>query len=188
MSKIEEELIGKDALQLVLALPQLLNTPERYPIKIFRFKIYSPLPPLSERMQVATSQSVSSVAEALKHDAECEVLEMASVDLNFATMRTIMDSLPETRLMGLYSRCIFRDDLSLHIPMMDFHVEPSQENLSIIRHGLESMGQKRGAILESGRSYHFYGFDLMSPKDWQKFMGQCLLLAEWTEEEESPQS
>ena len=67
-----------------------------------------------------------------------------------------------------------------HIPMMDFSCEASSENLEKIQGFLKRIGQK-GVVLFSGRSYHFYGINLFSNKNWSNFLGQCLLFTGYTD-------
>lgn len=62
-----------------------------------------------------------------------------------------------------------------HIPMMDFECKKSAQNLQDIDNFLRTIGQKRGAILDSGRSYHYYGFEILSQDLWEIFMAKCLL-------------
>ncbi len=65
--------------------------------------------------------------------------------------------------------------------MMDFRWVPSSKALDGILSALRTAGVRTGAILESGRSYHFYGFDLLDQGDWLQFMGKCLLIAPLTD-------
>jgi hypothetical protein len=71
---------------------------------------------------------------------------------------------------------------NFHIPLMDFSCEDSPENLEKVKEFLSEAGQKRGVILLSGRSYHYYGVDLMSEKEWLNFLGKCLLFTGFTDE------
>ena len=61
--------------------------------------------------------------------------------------------------------------------MMDFMCAPSSTNLGLLTHLLGDLHQGRGCLLDSGRSYHYYGFRLLSGTEWQIFMGKCLLMS-----------
>lgn len=63
-----------------------------------------------------------------------------------------------------------------HIPMMDFRCEPSDRNLQLVVSSMRKLGQNRGVILESGRSYHYYGFELLDDIAWRCIMHRALLL------------
>jgi len=84
-------------------------------------------------------------------------------------------------VVGVMSRIRVRNKI-LHIPLMDFCCEDSPDNLKQIKGFLYEVGQKRGVILLSGRSYHYYGVDLLSDKEWVKFLGKCLLFSGYTDE------
>jgi hypothetical protein len=58
--------------------------------------------------------------------------------------------------------------------MMDFKLPIRDNNIELIRVFLESLGRE-GVLLHSGNSYHYLGFDIMKPKDWITFLGECLL-------------
>ena len=60
---------------------------------------------------------------------------------------------------------------TMHIPMMDFTVENTSKFPQEI---FELLGQRRGAILRTDASYHFWGFDLLTELEWNKWMSYCL--------------
>ena len=62
-----------------------------------------------------------------------------------------------------------------HIPMMDFRCPKSPKNLARIKGLLRTIGEKEGVILDSGRSYHYFGINPLSEKGWLMFLGKCLL-------------
>lgn len=62
-----------------------------------------------------------------------------------------------------------------HIPLMDFKCKDLPNNLEKIRNFLKKVGQKKGIILASGQSFHYYGLELLSDEQWRIFMAKCLL-------------
>lgn len=62
-----------------------------------------------------------------------------------------------------------------HIPMMDFRCLKSPKNLARIKGLLRTIGEKEGVVLDSGRSYHYFGTNPLSEKEWLMFLGKCLL-------------
>ncbi len=75
--------------------------------------------------------------------------------------------------LGITSLVKLADEKIRHIPMIDFRCPCSSENLRQIREALFRLEQKRGFVLESGQSYHYYGIDLMDVHRWVNFMEQC---------------
>ena len=57
-----------------------------------------------------------------------------------------------------------------HIPLMDFRVSPSEENLAHVKDLLREKGEQAGVILDSGMSYHYYGLKTLLPSEWREWM------------------
>lgn len=93
------------------------------------------------------------------------------------SINSIICQLSSNHVLGFCSKVKLIDGSVFHIPMIDFNIEPSKENLKTVKNALKQIGQEKGVILNSGRSYHFYGLALISEKDWRFFIGQCLLLS-----------
>ena len=99
------------------------------------------------------------------------------MDATAGNLRRIADGLGENRLLGVCSIVRLVGGQSRHIPMMDFMCAPSSANLGLLGHLLGDLRQGKGCLLDSGRSYHYYGFYLLSRAEWQIFMGRCLLMS-----------
>jgi hypothetical protein len=65
-----------------------------------------------------------------------------------------------------------------HIPMMDFRIKSSTniDQLCLLKECLCKLKQTDGVLLNSGKSYHYYGFRRLSHQEWMRFMTACLLL------------
>jgi hypothetical protein len=68
-----------------------------------------------------------------------------------------------------------------HIPMLDFRAHVGAANLESVTRVVEQL-QTGGVILDSGRSYHFYGVRLVDEESWRRMLGQALLLAPLVDE------
>jgi hypothetical protein len=64
-----------------------------------------------------------------------------------------------------------------HIPMLDFHCPQSAPNLELVTKVLCLLDIGPGFILESGKSYHFYGRKLITDSERILFLSRALLLA-----------
>lgn len=60
-----------------------------------------------------------------------------------------------------------------YIPMVDFNCAISARSLLRVKENLRLLGQDGGFILESGKSYHYYGIKLMVTEEWFDFMKKC---------------
>lgn len=68
-----------------------------------------------------------------------------------------------------------RDGL-FHIPLLDLDMPIDENGVEKIKEVALGLGINHAAILNSGRSYHFWGLELLSEEEWRKFMYQALLL------------
>lgn len=81
---------------------------------------------------------------------------------------------PVGQLLALQSLVDLCDGESAHVPMLDFRVEPTDANLTLIEEVMGTLGMC-GWICESGRSFHFYGDTLISSDGLSSFLGRSLL-------------
>jgi hypothetical protein len=63
-----------------------------------------------------------------------------------------------------------------HIPMIDFQSQVRMEDLERVAEIANDFHCHEMAVYFSGRSYHFYGFALLTQEQWVAFMGRVLLL------------
>jgi hypothetical protein len=122
--------------------------------------------------------------EALRHDLKANaerVFTVTRTELLDGRVDREVASLQPGQVIALDSRCTLDDGSQAHLPLMDFRVLPRSDQVSDLLLALRLIDQRRGAILHSGRSYHYYGFEPMSGPDWLLFLGRCLLLSPLTD-------
>ena len=126
------------------------------------------------------------VKNLIRHhpDAGEYSIRLKSTDVTVEKIISLIDKSAKReegkRALVLCSRVETRDDEVLHIPMLDFECSVSPENLIKVSQFIEETNS-RGLILESGRSYHFYGLDLLSPEKWAQFMFRAGLFTGFTD-------
>lgn len=98
-------------------------------------------------------------------------------DVTVENLNNLANSIMEKEVLGFVSAVWIRTPYPhvAHLPLMDFSCLPVPENIEKIKDFLHSIFIYQGAILFSGRSYHFYGFQLISEGGWLDFLGSCLL-------------
>lgn len=138
-----------------------------------------------------------SVKEMLREGREFFPIFISSPAAKDAKYLTNKTFLPKERsladpepVLGIKS-LLFNDSMGAyvksHLPMMDFCCSKTGINLQRVKEGigtvLESpwVGPEKGAILDSGRSYHYYGAFLLTTSEWLKFLARCLLLTGLTD-------
>lgn len=77
------------------------------------------------------------------------------------------------RMLMVLSQVQMDNGAIFHLPMLDFRVPSSVENLSTVRSVLHQLGMN-GVVLNSGRSYHFYGTKLIRPDELRAFLARAL--------------
>lgn len=63
-----------------------------------------------------------------------------------------------------------------HIPLLDLDIAVEEGGPESIEEVAQGLGISSGAVLDSGRSYHFWGLQLLPDKLWREFMYKTLLL------------
>lgn len=124
------------------------------------------------------------IRESLKHDPNREIktrreVSVEQLDTNY--LSAMMSHIDDREVLALCSKVMLRDGSLGHIPMMDFRCRPSPDNLERTVLAITEVYKGLGVILNSGRSYHFYGFSVLSADDWLRFMASNLLLSPFTD-------
>src|SRR3989344_1656377 len=63
-----------------------------------------------------------------------------------------------------------------HIPLLDMDLPIAEASADEAEEVARGLGINSGAIVDSGKSYHFWGLDLLSENQWRTFMYRALLL------------
>lgn len=164
--------VGDTAPNFVLALARM--NPQ---LKSLSFTTYSPTPGVHERLAESTNRSAADiVSDFLHHDnSSNKQWQVLVSDLTNELLNNKIAGLPPNLALGLGSKCTFQDESGRYIPMMDFQPTPNVDNLELLKEFFKGIGCE-GIIVDSGASYHFYGFDFLDYAQWLRFMGKCLLV------------
>jgi hypothetical protein len=125
------------------------------------------------------SQTTSGklISAALVHDKSDEqVFELPRDQVTVPVINSLLGELEPDFAMGVSSRVRVRNGETLHIPMIDLTCGKSDDNLRTLVRVFHEIGQSQGLLLDSGRSYHYYGLNLLNERSWLQFMGRSLLL------------
>lgn len=83
----------------------------------------------------------------------------------------------DNRRWAINSKVVMTDGSIRHIPMIDFHIPASQQNLYVISDVCDVLGLKDGFILESGASYHYIGKNMMTEEELMLLLINALLFS-----------
>jgi hypothetical protein len=116
-------------------------------------------------------------SEALRHDDAHDAIRVYDVAADECSARNLKErirSISSDDLLAFSSLMHGANNDEWHLPMLDLRVVPSPQNLDSLLIFLETMALK-GAVLESGRSYHYYGYVPLSAHEWHRFVGLAML-------------
>jgi hypothetical protein len=120
---------------------------------------------------------IDFLIQGLQQDqGERAKISLSRCDVSVKNLKQIVDNLPASKLLGLQSNVAIAGGGQAQIPMMDFMCSPSARNKERLTCLLQSLCMGRGFLLESGRSYHYYGMHLLTEREWRVFLGKCLLM------------
>ncbi len=118
--------------------------------------------------------------ETIRHDYTDESKGEFELHVNELTEDFLLQrirSLPEDSALGLSSVCKLKDGSKAHLPLLDFRHSTGGGNDALVVKAVRAIGFERGFVVESGRSYHFYGLSTLDQDEWVSFLGRSLLLA-----------
>ena len=79
--------------------------------------------------------------------------------------------------LALCSKVILKDTTVKHLPMLDFHIPTSADNLRIVEMVCRCLNLSAGWILESGESYHYIGGSTYTESELQDLLATALLFS-----------
>ena len=86
-----------------------------------------------------------------------------------------IESLPKEANLGIYSKVKTLLNKYYYLPMVDFVCKKSSKYVDLIIERFKKEGIKHGYIVETAKSYHYYGKDLMTYKQWIEFYRKSFL-------------
>ena len=126
---------------------------------------------------------LKSLLEGLRKDRGPRLFtEVLRGDVSAQSLCNFAKRLNDNSLLGICSRVRLIDGGFAHIPMIDFMCGVSMTNLETLTHLLKDVAEGQGCLLETGRSYHYYGFQLFDEVRWRIFLGKCLLMSGFTDD------
>lgn len=192
--------IGESVDRLIVRYPAILPD-----LAAFRFRTYRTKPSMiDESVRLTGAQSTTrqkqswlgiqeklfpmdrleeAVNLALRHEAADETeTHLSQGDVRHGVFRDLLPpGRPADLVLAMSSRCMANDGSERFLPMLDFQCQPDAYFLAALQFGLKKIAPGGGALVDSGRSFHFYGFRDMTKSQWREFMYRALLLAPLTD-------
>lgn len=135
----------------------------------FEFSFYTPLPNVAEMRKEPDIRT-----KMTRHYPPKVVQKLHASVVRSSDSSTFGLSAAENEIINLHSR-VMTPNGYLHIPMMDLNCSISDENLQKVKEYASAFGLE-GVVLQSGRSYHYYGLHLLSERSWvEEFIAPSML-------------
>jgi hypothetical protein len=112
---------------------------------------------------------------ASQHNESRNLKRLETNDIELEDLRSLSLKVPSRGMVALSSLVDLEDGSQRHIPMIDFHCPVSNSNLQLVIAVTNELDVGPGFILESGKSYHFYGLELITTATFASFLGRVLL-------------
>lgn len=124
------------------------------------------------------------LAEAIYHDKKStqdREFKIPTRSLSVEKLDGLIGDLRDDSALAIHSKVKVKGGATRHLPMMDFSCKPTPQSLRIVTKALKLMGQEKGAVVSSGKSFHYFGFQILTEIGWREFLGRCLLLSPITD-------
>jgi hypothetical protein len=102
--------------------------------------------------------------------------QLYSVDHLDRTLHSMDSEIAESDVISVTSRVFDANDNFIgHLAVMNLHTDAIEDLDLLIKVLRETTGRIPGYLLASGRYYHYYGSQLLTERQWLKFLAQFLM-------------
>lgn len=115
--------------------------------------------------------SEALISSALNHNPNVKIIRTREM----GEVRSFID-LNKQDNISLNSEVFFKNQIVKHLFMLDFHIYPSKNNLSIVCQVLDALAL-HGYILNSGESYHFVSDSFFDKEQLIDLLAKSLLFS-----------
>ncbi len=157
----------------------LLEIAERNKIIKYNFVFYVPFTDSDHFLSFSWSYDriKESVNESIRNEISLDPSYFNSNNLD-ALEKEISHELEEEDVtdgcLGIKSLVKVRGSGDVfHMKQMDFAYPSWEGKPEKIKEGLEMIDSGSGYVINSGKSYHFHGLEILPRKDWKRWMGRC---------------
>jgi hypothetical protein len=92
-------------------------------------------------------------------------------------IKALIEENPDADPLAICSEVKLAGGETRHIPMMDFRCPRTDQSLSLVCKVAALFKIGRGYVIETDRSYHFYGAELLTASELTAFLGRALLFS-----------
>lgn len=112
--------------------------------------------------------------QAMVHHGISETRFALMADGFAGKIRELLENRPPGQILALCSDVQLKTGETKHIPMIDFRCQVSPHSLQLVSKIAKLLDVGKGFIVETDRSYHYYGAELLTGRQWSQFLGRAL--------------
>lgn len=86
----------------------------------------------------------------------------------------LSQNMPPGQMLAMCSEVQLKNGSTKHIPMIDFRCPVRPHSLQFVSRIAKLFDVGKGFIVETDRSYHFYGAELLTGQEWLQLLGRAL--------------
>lgn len=141
-------------------------------------------------------KAIRSVAQALQHTPDFteetifvqklndfrkvkkRLANLKEIDAGKVAITSYLDDDKKPRIheaMKMVSKVKTHDGI-FHIPLLDMDIPVDESGGVSVLEVFTNLGVKSGAVVDSGKSYHGWGLELLTEDNWRRFLARALLL------------
>jgi hypothetical protein len=130
----------------------------------------------SVMLRLTRSDQISDtiLSQAMVHHGIAKTQFSVRSDGFAREIRELSENIPPGRMLAMCSEVQLKTGPTKHIPMIDFRCPVSPHSLQLASKIAKLIDVGKGFIVETDRSYHFYGAELLTGQEWSQFLGRAL--------------
>ncbi len=117
------------------------------------------------------------LSEALFHNPHPDVEHRVRSEGAASKLKELVSREWTNTTLAISSRVTLAGGSERHIPMLDFHIPSERRNYDIVSACLNSLAIGKFIIVDSGKSFHAYGLNVVNSEDLRSFLSSALLLS-----------
>ena len=130
----------------------------------------------SVMLRLTRSDQISGtiLSQAMVHHGISRTQFSVMSDTFARKIRELSESIPPGQMLAMCSEVQLKKGSTKHIPMIDFRCPVSPHSLQLVSKIARLLDIGKGFIVETDRSYHLYGAELLTGQEWSQFLGRAL--------------
>lgn len=125
----------------------------------------------------ANSRDAEIIRHALFHNEQPELRTcIESYGITLEKIENAIGFTQHNEIVALSSRVNVKGNKTFHLPLLDFHCDSSEGMLDLVKKVSEELISGDYYVIDSGKSFHLIGTQLLSVGEWTRFLHRALLL------------